>query len=72
MTKSNPINRLTLSQIKIIVKRTPKELEGRQMIHFVEELGYFVCRNANWVYVAGWTDEGLLVVTRFGSIVTEI
>ena len=71
MTKSNPINRLTLSQIKIIVKRTPKELEGRQ-IHFVEELGYFVRRNANWTYVAGWTDEGLLVVTRFGSIVTEI
>ena len=72
MTKSNPINHLTLSQIKQIANRTPKELEGRQMIHFVEELGYFHPFGANWCYRAGWTDEGILVVTRYGSIVTEI
>ena len=58
---------LTKKQIKRICMMTKKELIGTQpSIKMV--LGYFQPSGANWSYVAGWTYEGDLVVTQFGSV----
>lgn len=59
---------LTKKQIEFIRKQTKEELKGKQKSICVT-LGYFHPSNANWAWVAGWTYEGDLVVTRFGEVV---
>lgn len=59
--------KLTREQINAIIAHTPEELKGKQ-IRIWEELGSFTKAGANWSYRAGWTFEGVLVVTRFGEV----
>ena len=59
--------KLTKKQIEIIRENTKKELKGTQK-SICRTLGYFQPTNANWSWVAGWTYEGDLVVTRFGEV----
>ena len=59
--------KLTKKQIDAIRAHTPEELKGKQ-VHFAETLGYFQKSGANWSYIAGWTYDGALVVTRFGEV----
>lgn len=59
--------KLTKKQIEIIRKQTKKELKGQQKSICVT-LGFFHPSDANWSWVAGWTFEGDLVVTRFGEV----
>lgn len=69
-TRGNKMSKLTKSQINQIIARTPKGLDGKQPT-IVDSLGYFRKSGANWAYRAGWTDDGNLVVTVFGAVVTE-
>ena len=58
---------LTKKQIELIIENTPEELKGYyESIKTI--LGSFRPAGANWCWVAGWTCEGQLVVTRFGEI----
>lgn len=61
---------LTRRQIQQIIKRTPQELRGKAIgsSGIREVFGRFTPSGANWSYVAGWTDDGILVVIRFGTI----
>ena len=59
--------KLTKKQIEIIRKQTKKELKGQQKSINIT-LGFFHPTNANWAWVAGWTFDGDLVVTRFGEV----
>ena len=59
---------LTMKQIKMIIKHTPDALKGTYPT-IVESLGYFMKAGANWSYRAGWTADGILVVTVFGQVV---
>lgn len=59
--------KLTKKQIDMIIAHTPKELKGIQL-GIQTTLGYFMPASANWCYVAGWTYDGELVVTRFGEV----
>lgn len=59
--------KLTKKQIEIIREQTKQELKGRQKGISIT-LGYYTPRNANWSFLAGWTYEGDLVVTRFGEV----
>lgn len=59
--------KLTKKQIDMIRQHTPENLKGKQ-VTISHTLGYFQPYEANWSYVAGWTYDGLLVVTRFGEI----
>lgn len=59
--------KLTKKQIEIIRKQTREELKGQQKSICVT-LGFFHPTAANWCWVAGWTFEGDLVVTRFGEV----
>ena len=58
---------LTKKQIELIRENTPEELKG-YYVSIKTTLGYFQPSGANWRWVAGWTYEGQLVVTRFGEI----
>lgn len=60
--------KLTKKQIDLIREHTPEELKGKQPGIF-QSLGYFMPSGANWSYQAGWTYDGVLVVTRFGQVV---
>ena len=64
----NSIGRLTRKQINLIVAQIPEELRGTQA-HITTAFGAYSPSNANWSYVAGWTNNGDLVVTRFGEVV---
>ena len=64
------MHKITKSQINMIIARTPKEMDGKQLT-IVDPLGYFRKAGANWAYCAGWTAEEQLVVTRFGAVVTD-
>lgn len=59
--------KLTKKQIETIRRNTPEELKGKQA-HIVETLGYYTPAGANWSWRAGWTMDGLFVVTRFDEI----
>ncbi len=59
--------KLTKKQIDIIRAHTPEELKGTQTT-ISQTLGYFQPYEANWSYLAGWTYDGVLVVTRFGEV----
>lgn len=58
---------LTKKQIETIRRHTPEALKGTQVM-ICETLGYFQPAGANWSYRAGWTRDGILVVTRFGEV----
>lgn len=58
---------LTYAQIKTIERHTPQELKGTQP-YIKEYLGYFMPKGANWAYHAGYTEDNILVVTRFGEV----
>lgn len=60
--------KLTKKQIEIIRKQTPAELKGTQP-SIIQTLGYFMPSGANWSYKAGFTFDGVLVVTLFGTVV---
>lgn len=64
----NSVGRLTRKQINLIVENTPEHLLGTQA-HIHTTFGAYSPSNANWSYVAGWTADGDLVVTRFGEVV---
>lgn len=59
--------KLTKKQIDTIKAHTPAFLRGTQPI-IIETLGYFMPAGANWSYRAGYTDNGILCVTRFGEV----
>lgn len=59
--------KLTKKQIDLIIKNTKKELKGTSA-SIAQTLGYFQKAGANWSYVAGWTYNGDLVVTVFGTV----
>lgn len=59
--------KLTKKQIDMIREHTPKELKGTQ-VNISSTLGIFQPFEANWAWVAGWTYDGILVVTRFGEV----
>ena len=59
--------KLTRKQIVAIIQHTPADLKHTQAT-IAAPLGYFTPSNANWSYRAGWTREGVLVVTRFGEV----
>lgn len=58
---------LTKKQLDIIREHTPEELRGQQA-RIVDRLGMYWKSGANWAYIAGWTADGVLVVTRFGEV----
>ena len=64
----NSIGRLTRKQTNLIIENTPEQLIGTQA-HIHSVLGAYSKSDANWSYVAGWTADGDLVVTRFGEVV---
>ena len=59
--------KLTKKQIDLIRKNTPDALKGTQTT-IRDFLGSFTPSGANWSYYAGWTRDGILVVTRFGEV----
>lgn len=59
--------KLTKKQIEIIREQTKKELKGKQKSICII-LGWHTPSQANWSYLAGWTYDGDLVVTRFGEV----
>lgn len=59
--------KLTKKQIEIIREQTKKELKGTHQSISVT-LGWYTPSQANWSYLAGWTYNGDLVVTRFGEV----
>ena len=61
------MTKLTRRQIQHIIKRTPQELRGT-FPEIMEEFGQFQPEGANWSYRAGWTWDGVLVVTVFGQV----
>lgn len=63
--------KLTRKQINEIAQHTPADMVGKQTSIYTV-LGYFQKAGANWSYLAGWTYDGLLVVTRFGEIVRNV
>ena len=60
--------KLTKKQIEIIREQTPAELRGTRPF-IIQTLGYFMPSGANWSYIAGFTFDGVLVVTRYGAVV---
>ena len=64
------IHKLTKKQIDQIINHTPEELRGKSLGDgcIREILGRFSHEDANWSYVAGWMEDGTLVVTRYGVI----
>ena len=60
--------KLTMAQIKQIQKHTPENLKGTYPT-IVENLGFFQKADANWSYWAGWTKDGILVVTVYGKVI---
>jgi hypothetical protein len=60
--------KLTRKQIEIIREQTKKELKGTHQ-SICTTLGWYTPSQANWSYLAGWTYDGNLVVTRFGEVV---
>ena len=59
--------KLTKKQIQIIIDQTPDELRGT-FCDVYPVLGYFSHVETNWGYKAGYTRDGVLVVTVFGQI----
>ena len=59
--------KLTKKQIDAIRAHTPAELKGQQ-VSIWETLGTYSKPSANWSYRAGWTRDGVLVVTVFGEV----
>lgn len=59
--------KLTKKQIDIIIAHTPKELKG-SCPAIVADFGYYMKAGANWIYHAGYTHDGFLVVTVFGYV----
>lgn len=59
--------KLTKKQIEKIIDHTPTELKGKQVTLF-ETFGSYSRPGWNWGYRAGWTADGILVVTRFGEV----
>lgn len=59
--------KLTRKQIEIIREQTKKELKGTYQ-SICTTLGRYTPSQANWSYLAGWTYDGDLVVTRFGKV----
>ena len=59
--------KLTKKQIDAIRAHTPAELKGKQ-VSIYDSLGSYSKANTNWSYRAGWTREGVLVVTVFGEV----
>lgn len=59
--------KLTKKQIEAIKAHTPEELKGKQ-VSIWDTLGSYSKANANWSYRAGWTRDGILVVTVFGEV----
>ena len=58
---------LTKKQLDIIREHTPVELKGT-FVKIEDRLGAFQKSGANWAYIAGWTADGVLVVTAFGEV----
>lgn len=61
------MQKMTMTQMREIMEQTPKHLKGTQQ-KLERTLGYFTKAGANWSYLAGWTYDGDLVVTRFGEV----
>ena len=61
---------LSKKQLKQIIEHTPAELHGKPVgsSAMVEVLGIYTPHDCNWSYVAGWLDNGQLVVMDFGII----
>lgn len=59
--------KLTKDQVNAIKAHTPADLKGKQ-VSIWDELGHYSKPSANWSYRAGWTREGVLVVTVFGEV----
>ena len=59
--------KLAKKQIDLIIAHTPENLKGKQL-HIDEYLGSYTKYGANWAYHAGWTRDGVLVVTVFGEV----
>ena len=64
------MSRLTKKQIKQIIDRTPAELKGTcpGSSYIREVFGTYTPAEANWSYVAGWTEDGILGVIRYGKV----
>ena len=62
--------KLTRAQIDLIRKHTPPALKGRtdRDVQINETLGIYTRPDWNWAYQAGWTRDGVLLVTRFGEV----
>lgn len=60
--------KLAKQQIDAIREHTPSELKGKQ-VSLLDELGHYRKPSANWSYRAGWTRDGILVVTVFGEVI---
>ena len=61
------MTKLTKRQSRASGAHTPAGLKGQQ-VQLDESLGCYQPAAANWCYRAGWTRDGVLVVTRFGEI----
>lgn len=59
--------KLTKKQINIIRENTDPTLKGQHKSIWTT-LGYFTPAGANWSYIAGYTVDHELVVTRFGEV----
>lgn len=60
--------KLTKGQINAIIDHTPADLVGK-FPWISETLGGYSRPEWNWGYRAGWTSEGVLVVTCFGEVI---
>jgi len=62
--------KLTKRQIDNIIEHTPAELKGFQK-SFESDFGWYMKRDANWSYQAGWVQHNsgfVLAVKVFGII----
>ena len=59
--------KLTKKQIDLIRANTPEALKGTFQ-SIATPLGDYYLSNANWGYHAGWTKDGVLLVTRFREV----
>ena len=60
--------KLTKKQIDAIRAHTSESLKGTFPL-IVETFGFYSRPDWNWGYKAGWTSDGVLVVTQFGEVV---
>ena len=59
--------KLTKKQLKVIASQTPADMIGKQ-VSICDSLGYYSRPDWNWGYRAGFTSDGVPVVTCFGDV----